>query len=123
MTAPDGSDDGTFRMSTVVFSPEVIEIMSVALEASINSLPEPVSATQVHYLAESILRTAETGERDIAVLRRIAQDLGAVAVGEDEAAFFRKDFRGHARMGGKEEAVGMQPVVRPFAVDAKILDR
>ena len=61
-----------FGLSTVVFSPEVIEIMSAALEASINSLPEPVSATQVHYLAESILRTAETGERDIAVLRRIA---------------------------------------------------
>jgi hypothetical protein len=57
---------------TVVFSPEVIEIMSAALEASVNSLPEPVSATQVHYLAESILHTAETGERDVAVLRRIA---------------------------------------------------
>jgi hypothetical protein len=26
-------------------------------------------------------------------------------------------------MGGEEEAVGMQPVVGPFAVDAKILDR
>ena len=56
----------------MVFSPEVIEIMSAALEASVNSLPEPVSATQVHYLAESILHAAETGERDVAVLRRIA---------------------------------------------------
>jgi hypothetical protein len=62
----------TFRILIVVFGPEVIEIMSAALEASINSLPEPVSATQVHYLAESILHTAETGERDVAVLRRIA---------------------------------------------------
>ena len=26
-------------------------------------------------------------------------------------------------MRGEEEAVGMQPVVRPFPVDAKILDR
>lgn len=59
-------------MSAVVFSPEVIEIMSAALEASINSLPEPVSATQVHYLAESILNTAGHGERDVAVLERIA---------------------------------------------------
>lgn len=59
-------------MSTVVFSPEVIELMSAALEASIKSLPEPVSATQVHYLAESILHTVETGERDVAVLERIA---------------------------------------------------
>jgi hypothetical protein len=59
-------------VSTVVFSPEVIELMSAALEASIKSLPEPVSATQVHYLAESILHTVETGERDVAVLERIA---------------------------------------------------
>jgi hypothetical protein len=56
----------------VVYSPEVIEIMSAALEASIASLPEPVSATQVHYLAESILHSAGHGERNIAVLERIA---------------------------------------------------
>jgi hypothetical protein len=70
--APDGGDEGAFRMSAVVFSPEVIEIMSAALEASVNSLPEPVSATQVHYLAESILHSAGRGERDAAVLERIA---------------------------------------------------
>ncbi|MFZ0767307.1 hypothetical protein [Bradyrhizobium sp.] len=69
---PDGGDDGTFRMSAAVFSPEVIEIMCAALEASINSLPEPVSATQVHCLAESILDAASRGERDVAVLERIA---------------------------------------------------
>jgi hypothetical protein len=56
----------------VVFGPEVIEIMSAALEASVKSLPEPVSATQVHHLAESILQTASRGERDAAVLQRIA---------------------------------------------------
>ena len=62
----------TIRMSALVFSPEVIEIMSAALEASVNRLPEPVSATQVHCLAESILHTASRGERDVAVLERIA---------------------------------------------------
>lgn len=56
----------------MLYSPEDIEIMSAALQASIESLPEPVSATQVHYLAESILNTASRGERDIAVLVRIA---------------------------------------------------
>lgn len=56
----------------MVFSPEVIEIMSAALEASVGTLPEPVSAAHVHLLAESILHTAEAGERDIDVLRRIA---------------------------------------------------
>jgi hypothetical protein len=55
-----------------MYSPEVIEIMSCALQASIQSLPEPVSATQVQTLAESILDTAGRGERNIAVLERIA---------------------------------------------------
>ncbi len=54
------------------FNPEVIEIMSAALEASIERLPDPVSLTQIYYLAESILHTAEAGERDAAVLERIA---------------------------------------------------
>ena len=58
--------------SAVIYSPEVIEIMSAALEASVNSLPEPVSATQVHYLAESILHSAGRGERDVGALERIA---------------------------------------------------
>ena len=58
--------------AAVVYSPEVIEIMSEALAASIERLPEPVSATQVHSLAESILYSAGRGERDVAVLERIA---------------------------------------------------
>ena len=61
-----------FRIAVVVFSPEVIEIMSAALEASVSALPEPVSAAHVHRLAESILHSAEAGERDVDVLRRIA---------------------------------------------------
>lgn len=58
--------------SDAAFSPDVIEIMAVALEASVSALPEPVSTAHVSQLAESILRTAKDGERDIAVLRRIA---------------------------------------------------
>jgi hypothetical protein len=61
-----------FGSEAVQFSPEMIEIMSAALEASIESLPEPVSAAHVHCLAESILHTASQGERDVAVLQRIA---------------------------------------------------
>jgi hypothetical protein len=55
-----------------LYPPELIEIMCEALEACINSLPEPVSATQVHDLAESILDSAARGEHDVAVLARIA---------------------------------------------------
>ena len=58
--------------SDAVFAPEAIELMTAALEAAVATLPEPVSSTQVNLLAESILRTAKAGERDTAVLQRIA---------------------------------------------------
>ncbi|HKU07020.1 MAG TPA: hypothetical protein VJR30_13205 [Bradyrhizobium sp.] len=54
------------------FEPEVIEAMTAALTSAIASLPEPLSAAHVNLLAESILRTAKSGERDSAVLERIA---------------------------------------------------
>jgi hypothetical protein len=58
--------------SDASFSPEVIDAMTEALEASTATLPEPVSSNHVQVLAESILRTAKSGERDPAVLQRIA---------------------------------------------------
>jgi hypothetical protein len=58
--------------SSAAFAPEVIEIMTTALEAAVASLPEPVHSAHVTILAESILRTADAGERDAAVLERIA---------------------------------------------------
>jgi hypothetical protein len=60
------------NFSHAAFSPEAIEIMTAALEASIATLPHPVASAHVNLLAESILRTAKAGERDIAVLQRIA---------------------------------------------------
>ncbi|WP_439371525.1 hypothetical protein ACRQ5Q_38780 [Bradyrhizobium sp. PMVTL-01] len=54
------------------FSPEVIEAMTTALEAAVATLPEPVHSAHVNALAESILRTAGSGERDPATLQRIA---------------------------------------------------
>jgi hypothetical protein len=58
--------------SDAVFAPEIIELMTAALDASVATLPEPVSSTQVNLIAESILRTAKTGERDVVALQRIA---------------------------------------------------
>jgi hypothetical protein len=58
--------------SNVAFSPEIIRTMTVALESSIATLPEPVSSTHVNLLAESILRTAKAGETNALVLQRIA---------------------------------------------------
>jgi len=46
--------------------------MKNALDAAVASLPEPVSSAHVQSIAESILRTANEGERDPATLQRMA---------------------------------------------------
>ena len=58
--------------SDAAFSPEVVEAMTAALDRAVANLPEPVSTTQVNLLAESILRAAKSGERDVEVLQRLA---------------------------------------------------
>jgi hypothetical protein len=58
--------------ANAAFSPEVIATMTTALEASVSTLPEPASSNWVNLLAQSILRTAQAGERDPLVLKRIA---------------------------------------------------
>ena len=60
------------NFADAAFEPEVIELMTTALERAVASLPEPVTTSHVSLLAESILRTAQSGERDVAVLERIA---------------------------------------------------
>lgn len=54
------------------FEPEIIEAMTMALERAVASLPEPVSSSHVRQLAESILRTAKSGEASADILERIA---------------------------------------------------
>ena len=58
--------------SNVSFPPETISIMKNALDAAVASLPEPVSSAHVRSIAETILRTANEGERDPATLQRMA---------------------------------------------------
>jgi hypothetical protein len=60
------------NFANAAFSPEVIELMTTALEAAVATLPEPVHSSHVNALAESILRTADAGERDVANLQRVA---------------------------------------------------
>ena len=60
------------NFADAAFEPEVIELMTAALDRAVASLPEPVSSLHVNLLAESILRTAQFGERDRATLERIA---------------------------------------------------
>jgi hypothetical protein len=73
--SPDVSNAGEPLMkdfADAAFAPDVIELMSDALEASVATLPDPVNSARVTELAESILRTAKSGERDVAVLQRMA---------------------------------------------------
>ena len=54
------------------FPPEAVEVMAQALDASVATLPDPVTSGQVNMLAESILRTAQEGEHDTTTLQRMA---------------------------------------------------
>jgi hypothetical protein len=60
------------NFSNAAFAPDVIAIMTAALRAAVATLPEPVHSIHVDALAQSILRTASTGERDVTALQRIA---------------------------------------------------
>jgi hypothetical protein len=60
------------HFADAAFSPDVIEVMTFALESALATLPEPVHSFHVNLLAESILRAAGAGERDGATLQRIA---------------------------------------------------
>jgi hypothetical protein len=54
------------------FAPEAVEAMVKALDASVATLPHPVTSGQVNLLAESILRTAQAGETNASTLQRMA---------------------------------------------------
>jgi len=58
--------------SNASFTPETICLMKTALDTAVASLPAPVSSAHVRSIAETILRTAKEGERDPAVLERMA---------------------------------------------------
>jgi hypothetical protein len=54
------------------FTPEAIGIMTTAMHSAISSLPHPVGSARVDSVAETILRSTMEGERDPAVLARMA---------------------------------------------------
>jgi hypothetical protein len=58
--------------SNASFPPETIDLMKVAMDAAVATLPEPVSSAHVQSIAGTILRTAKDGERDPAALQRMA---------------------------------------------------
>jgi hypothetical protein len=54
------------------FAPDTIKIMTTAMESAISTLPHPVGSAQTQSVAETILRSTKDGERDPAVLARLA---------------------------------------------------
>jgi hypothetical protein len=58
--------------SNASFSPDIIEIMNDVMETAVATLPRPVSSAHVEAIAESILRAANEGVKDIATLQRLA---------------------------------------------------
>ena len=54
------------------FPPETIKLMKDAMEAAVGALPDPISSGHLQSIAETILRTAKEGERDPAMLQRMA---------------------------------------------------
>jgi hypothetical protein len=53
------------------FPPETIALMTTAMDAAFSRLPHPVSSAHVSSIAETILRSAQEGERDPVALERL----------------------------------------------------
>ena len=58
-----------------------------------------------------------------AVLRRLAHQLRAERVGDDQPGVLGENLARHLERGGEEQPVAMRAVVHPFLVGAEILDR
>ena len=54
------------------------------------------------------------------MLGRLAHDRRAEGIRHDQPGIRRKNLAGHARDGGEEQPVTMQPILHPFLVGTKI---
>jgi hypothetical protein len=64
-----------FRMddfANASFQPDVVALMDTALANAVSKLPHPVSSAHVHAIAQTILRSASEGERNVVALETLA---------------------------------------------------
>jgi len=54
------------------FAPDTIALMTTAMDSALARLPHPVASAHVKSIAETILRSAQEGERDPIALERMA---------------------------------------------------
>jgi hypothetical protein len=71
--------------SNASFGPEAVGIMTNAMDRALSTLPHPVGSQRVQSVAETILRSASAGERDPAVLARMALMELLIAPREDRS--------------------------------------
>jgi len=76
------------EFSNASFAPAEIAIMTGALDIALSMLPHPVGSSRVQSIAETILRTAREGERDPAILARMALLELQISPREDRGAGF-----------------------------------
>jgi hypothetical protein len=70
---PDSGKETAMKdFSNASFAPELIAAMDQALQSAVATLPDPVSSVRVQNIAESILRSAQQGERDPRALQTMA---------------------------------------------------
>lgn len=63
------------------------------------------------------------GRRWQFVLGRLALQMGAIGIGDDQAGVLRKDLTGQLLREGKEQPVAMGAIVLPFLIGPQILQR
>jgi hypothetical protein len=64
-----------FRMddfANASFQPDLVALMDTALANAVSKLPHPVSSAHVNAIAQTILRTASEGERNVVALETMA---------------------------------------------------
>jgi hypothetical protein len=54
------------------FPPETVALMTAAMDAALSRLPHPANSAHIKSIAETILRSAQEGERDPVALERMA---------------------------------------------------
>jgi hypothetical protein len=54
------------------FQPDLVALMDTALTNAVSKLPHPVSSAHVNAIAQTILRTASEGERNVVALETMA---------------------------------------------------
>ena len=54
------------------FQPDVVALMDTALANAVEKLPHPVSSARVQAIAQTILRSASEGERNVVALETMA---------------------------------------------------